>query len=176
MLQLQGYNFKVVYWPGKTNIADAFSRLNSVKQLDRGEYDFISAVVESCVPVALSLKEIEEASYGDEELCLVNNCVKSANWEQCTIPSYTHVKDELCTYGGTRIVVPKVRLAHEGHQGVVKTKYRLQSKVWWLGIDKDVENLCKVCNGCQVTSSCDQPDPISRVLDPSAFLTRLQIC
>ena len=131
------------------------------------------------MPVALSPKEIEEASYADEELCLVKNCVKSGNWEQCTIPSYAHVKDELCTYGefllhGTRIVVPKVlqdkvvRLTHEGHQGVVKTKYWLRSKVWWPGMDKDVENLCKVCHGCQVTSSCDPPDLMSRALPPSA--------
>ena len=35
-------------------------------------------------------------------------------------------------------------------------------------MDKDVENLCKVCHGCQVTSSCDPPDPMSRVLLPSA--------
>ena len=180
VLRLQGYDFKVVYRPGKTNIADALSRLNSVKQLDRGEeYDFIGAVVESCVLVALSPKEIEEASYNDEELCLVKNCVGTGNWDQCTIPSYAQVKDELCTYGelllrGTRIVVPKVlrdkvvRLAHEGHHGVVKTKYRLRIKVWWLGMDNDVENLCKVCHGCQVTSSCDPPDPMSRVLPPSA--------
>ena len=73
---LQGYEFKVVYQPGNTNIADALSRLNSMKQLDHGEeYDFIRAVVENCIRVALSLKEFEEASYGDEELCLVKNCV-----------------------------------------------------------------------------------------------------
>ena len=58
-----------------------------------------------------------------------------------------------------------IRLAHEGHQGVVKTKYRLRSKAWWLGMDKDVENLC---HGCQVTSSCDPPDRMSRVLPSSA--------
>ena len=85
--------------------------------------------------------------------------MKSGNCKQCTIPSYRHVKDELCTYSellfcGTRIVVPKVRLAHAGHQGVaVKTNYRLWSKVWWPGIDNEVENLCKVCHGCQVTLS-----------------------
>ena len=50
----------------------------------------------------------------------------------------------------------------------MKTKYRLRSKVWWPGMDKDVENLCKICHGCQVTSSCDPPDPMSRVLPPSA--------
>ena len=180
VFRLQGYEFKVVYRPGKTNIADALSRLNSVKPLECGdEYDFVRAVVESCVPVALSPEEIEEASYNDEELCLVKSCVKSGNWQKCTIPSYAHVKDELCTYGefllrGTRIVVPKVlrdrvvRLAHEGHQGVVKTKYRLRSKVWWPRMDRDVENLCKICHGCQVTSNCDPPDPVSRVLPPSA--------
>ena len=58
-----------MYRPGKTNIADALCRLNSVKQLDCGkEHDFIRAVVECCLPVALSPKEIEEVSYGDEEL------------------------------------------------------------------------------------------------------------
>ena len=73
-----------------------------------------------------------------------------------------------------QLVVPKVlrdnvvRLAHEGHHGVVMTKYRFRSKVWWPGMDKDVYNLCKVCHGCQVTSSCDPPDPKSRVLPPSA--------
>ena len=35
-------------------------------------------------------------------------------------------------------------------------------------MDKDVENLCKVCHGCLVTSSCDPPDPMSRVLSPIA--------
>ena len=124
------------------------------------------------MPLVLSVKEIEEA-YVDEELCSVRNCVKSGNWEQCTIPSYTHVKDKLCPYGEillrvTRIMVSKVlrdevvRLAHEGHQWVVQTKYRLQSKEWWPGMDKDVENL--VFHGCQVSSSCDPPDPMSPVL------------
>ena len=57
------------------------------------------------------------------------------------MPSYLHVKDELCDYEelllcGTRIVIPEVlrgrvlKIAHEGHQGVVKTKNRLQSKFW----------------------------------------------
>ena len=87
MLCLQGCDFKVVYRPGKTNIADALSHLNSMKTLECGdEYDFVRAVVESCMPVALSPKEIEEASYNDEELCLVKNCVKSGNWQKCTIP------------------------------------------------------------------------------------------
>ena len=105
--------------------------------------------------------------------------MRSGDWDRCTLPSYAQVKDELCVYGelllrGTRIVVPKllrdrvVRLAHEGHQGIVKTKYRLRSKVWWPGMDKEVEKFCKVCHGCQVTSGFNPPEPMSRVLPPGA--------
>ena len=35
-------------------------------------------------------------------------------------------------------------------------------------MNKHVENLWKVYHAVQVTSSCDPPDPISRVLPPSA--------
>ena len=41
---------------------------------------------------------------------------------------------------GTRIVIPEklwnrvLDLSHEGHQGNVKTKEHLTSKVWWLGL------------------------------------------
>ena len=48
------------------------------------------------------------------------------------LPAYLHVKNKLCSYGqlllrGSRIVIPQVlrehvqKLAHEGHQGIVKT-------------------------------------------------------
>lgn len=33
-----------------------------------------------------------------------------------------------------------VRLAHEGHQGIVKTKHRLRTKVWWPDIDEQAES------------------------------------
>ena len=89
-----------------------------------------------------------------------------------------HVKNELCTYGelllrGSRLVIPQklrprvLELAHEGHQGIVKTKYRLRSKVWWPKMDADAEKLCRSCHGCQEVSEYAPPEPMARAFPPS---------
>ena len=41
-------------------------------------------------------------------------------------------------------------LAHEGHQGMVRTKARLREKVWWVGKDKQVEEVVRACHPCQL--------------------------
>lgn len=92
------------------------------------------------VPVALHIEEIEEVPHQDEELTAVREALKTGNWRQAPKP-YELVCNELTSVGqvvlrGTRIVVAKklqrrvLDLAHEGHQGIVKTKERLRSKVW----------------------------------------------
>ena len=64
VLRLESYDFKVVYRPRKANIDDALSRLSSCRQLDKGkEYDMVWLIVENSVPVALSPKEIGQASF-----------------------------------------------------------------------------------------------------------------
>lgn len=128
---------------------------------DGEDYDFVHAVVENSVPCALTPAELEKASAEDMELNLIKECVQTGDWSQCNVPAYLHVKNELCTYGGlllrgSRLVIPRelrprvLELAHEGHQGIVKTKCRLRSKVWWPKMDADAEKLCRSCHGCQV--------------------------
>ena len=54
-----------------------------------------------------------------------------------------------------RLVIPKSlqkalsELAHEGHQGTVRTKQILREKVWFVNIDKAVEEFSKQCISCQ---------------------------
>ena len=88
-------------------------RLNFDKNLDVGEeFDHIRAVVENSVPLALTAKEMEKASY-DEELNMVKGYVSSGNWSQCKASvSHLHVKDVQCLYRelllhGTTIVIPR---------------------------------------------------------------------
>lgn len=64
------------------------------------------------------------------------------------MPHYLSVKNELCLLGKivirrTRIVIPQslkseeLLLAHEGHEGIVKTKTRMRIKIWWPKRDHD---------------------------------------
>ena len=48
VLRLQGYDFKAVYHPGKTNIADTLSLLNLDHVDHREENDYVRAIVEDC--------------------------------------------------------------------------------------------------------------------------------
>ena len=135
VLRLQGYNFKVIYRPGKTNIADALSKLNSMDQKDpSGEgADFVRVIVQESTPMTMTAREVERESEKDPELCSIRYYIQSGDWSQCKMPHYLSVKNELCTIGklvihGTRIVIPQslrsevLRLAHEGHQGIMKLK------------------------------------------------------
>ena len=45
-----------------------------------------------------------------------------------------------------------VNLAHEGHQGVVKSKERLRTKVWWSDMDREAE----IKGGVQSVTSLSQ--------------------
>ena len=99
---------------------------------------------------------MEEASAIDEELCAVKECLNGNPWDQLAYKRYFPCISELCSIGqlilrGTRIVIPKkltprvLSLAHEGHLGIVGTKQKLCSKVWWPGMEKDAEKHCKPC-------------------------------
>ena len=53
-----------------------------------------------------------------------------------------------------------VSLAHEGHQGIIKTKERLKTKVCWPEMDRDTKKLCAECYGCQLVTKHVPPPPV----------------
>ena len=74
---------------------------------------------------------------------------------------------------GTTLLIPRILrekvldLVHQGHQGMVKTKQRLRTKVWWAGIEKQVKNRCKTCHGCQLVGLPTPPEPLRHTKFPS---------
>ena len=53
-----------------------------------------------------------------------------------------------------------VKIAHEGHQGIVRTKQLLRAHVWFPGIDKMVEKHVGKCLACQATTPCYTREPL----------------
>lgn len=68
IFRLQSYKYKVVYQPGKNNIADPLSRL--VSDSKRNTFDEVSehhvnAIVETAAPVAIKIVDIQQHSKVD---------------------------------------------------------------------------------------------------------------
>ncbi|MCG8032063.1 MAG: DDE-type integrase/transposase/recombinase [Candidatus Thiodiazotropha taylori] len=179
---MQQYKYTVKWIPGSMNIADSLSRLlpHSAKKTTQRDDDneYIRFVAEEATPKAISTKEIERASDDDSELSSIRECLLTNRWYSIENKQYLPVRFELSAIGklvlrGTRIVIPEslrdriLTLAHEGHPGIVNMKKILRSKIWWPGNDKQVEQFCKSCYGCQLVSQTTKPEPMARTELPA---------
>lgn len=173
VLRVQSFDFKIAHKPGSQNIADCLSRLLSDTgniPMDESCECSLGHIVEGSRPVAMSLDDIREEGNSDCDFVKIKEALKSGSWVEVN-PSFSSCRSELCLVEGIllknhKIVIPKslrartLKLAHESHQGVVAMKARLRSKVWWPGIDKDVEDWIKHCKGCILVSLPGKPEPI----------------
>ena len=91
-----------------------------------------------------------------------------------TLRQFYGIRDELTVncngnvlLRNTRIVIPAslqaraIQLAHEGHQGISKTKALVRSKVWFLGIDTAVEDAVRHCIPCQANTNQRSAEPLN---------------
>ena len=73
-----------------------------------------------------------------------------------------------------RLVIPEslkeriVKIAHEGHFGIVNTKRFLRSKVWFKNLDTAVENEVKHCHICRATTYKQDKEPLAMSMLPNA--------
>ena len=97
VLHQQGYDYKVVYRPGKANIGDTLSRLNQCTPCDVSgdKIDFVKMVAIESTPSALSAKQVKLESEKDPELISVRHYVTTRDWSKCKLPHYLGVKNEM---------------------------------------------------------------------------------
>lgn len=176
VLRLQPYKFRVVHVAGTSMIADPLSRLLRSDETDntssgKETEEYVRFVTIEVTPRAMKTRDVEESSHHDEELTHVRKCIETGDWANPHCAKYLPVRDELCAIGhivmrGTKMVIPTelrqevVAIAHEGHVGMTGTKLRLRTKVWWPGLDKDVEKFVRACSGCQLVARQTPPEPI----------------
>lgn len=117
---------------------------------------------------------------------IIQGWPKTQNQLDPTIRVYFQIRYELAAddkyiMRGHRLVVPAalrskfIHLAHEGHQGVVRTKQRLRELYWWL--DYEVQSIVASCSACQ---SCDKtawtcPAPLQPVDLPDGPFQKVAI-
>lgn len=165
-LRLQQYNFVTEYRPGANNPADFMSRSPQKSSPGEGRKvteNYVRYVCESSSPKAISKQVLEEATREDHTLQQVITSITTGEWYKYNdkeMSLYERIQDQLSvTSDGIvmrnhRIVIPSslrckvVEIAHEGHQGIVRTKSLLRSKVWFPHIDDMVENIVKNCPAC----------------------------
>ena len=160
VLRLQPFKYKVEYIKGIDNMADSLSRLTtfgSNESQDEEDAGVIS-IVNHALPEAVSKQALLLAV--DSEYSTLRNALREGKKGKVDKP-YQKVFNELTIIDdiivkGDRILIPRtlqkqvLELAHQGHQGIVRTKERLRSKVWWPGMDSDAEQLVRQCSACQI--------------------------
>ena len=107
------------------------------------------------------MDELVTKTSEDLTLTQVRLAIRTNNWDDINIDPmlrcYHNIRDELSVVDdtivlrGTRICIPEalqkrtIELAHQGHQGVTKTKGLLREKVWFPNIDHQVETKVEEC-------------------------------
>jgi len=162
---LSAYTYKIEYRPSdKHGNADALSRLPlncEVSKLNEHE-NSKSTLMINFVKTPVSSKEISDSTRVDKVLKTVHDCLLKniglPNSSEFT--AFRNVSNSLNVDGGVilkdcRVVIPRnlqdkvLKVLHEEHMGISKTKSLARSYVWWPNIDRDIECLIKSCIPCQ---------------------------
>lgn len=178
VLRLQSFKYNVKYRKGAANIADPFSRLPTVTEINEFENEGKFMVLAILDSVAVDTDEIERASMNDPELCSVRECMQSGNWTKPEVKPYEVFHNEMgimdnIVVRGNKMVIPTglrnrmLTLAHEGHPGESLMKRRLRDRMWWPGMDRDVTKFVVACEGCRLVGLPSRPEPMQRRPLPS---------
>ena len=144
-LRLQEFDFKSEYERGLNNIANILSRkpFFDTPKVNEAEH-FVNYVVSNSISKTLTFHEIREATQNDQILAKVCHSINNNQWRfyknDIHMKPYYILRKELVFHGGVilrkqKLVIPDclhrsvLRLAHEGHIGIVKCKARLCIKV-----------------------------------------------
>jgi len=192
-LRMDSFQFKVKHRAGLGNIADFLSRHPLKERLEPkrvdDSIDYVNMVASYSLPSCITKDKLISEVKADKKLDSLKKMILANNFNRSKcLNEYAQVFKELSIspdgliMRGDKLIIPEalqeqvVNLAHAGHQGLVKTKQLIRSKVWFPRIDTLVEEKVKRCLACQ---ACERTSlgmtPISVSDMPSAPWEELSI-
>uniref|UniRef100_A0A1Y1KVT8 RNA-directed DNA polymerase n=1 Tax=Photinus pyralis TaxID=7054 RepID=A0A1Y1KVT8_PHOPY len=168
-LKLLKYDLNIQYRPGKyMYISDALSRAFLRQTSPRTDNDIEFAVHSVIRTLPMSKDRIQQfanETMKDRQLSQVLYFINNS-WpdQKCKIPDnirvYHKLKEKLFVFENllfleNKLVVPRklrlemIKLLHEGHLGMEKTKSQARKVFYWPGITTDIETYIKSCKICE---------------------------
>ncbi|XP_062407384.1 uncharacterized protein K02A2.6-like [Sardina pilchardus] len=182
LLQLQRYDLKITYTPGKDmHVADTLSRAVVSDCRDDAKEDlFEERVVHSMEATAAldtdTLKRLKEATSRDTVLQQVLD-MHHNGWprRRSSIATNLHqywpmrnsisIKDGILMTGD-RIVIPQsvrqimLDRLHLAHQGIQRMKAQARKVMYWPGMSQDIEHMVESCASCQQLQPQNHKEPL----------------
>ena len=155
--------------------------------IDDGDEITIRRIFLRDLPDAVTPDMIKEVAEEDSVYKALREAVKSGRKpaDPRLVP-YTSIWPELGVVDnivcrGERIVVPDgeviheggnirtwlTEISHDGHHGMDHMKRYLRPRVWWPGIDKQVERRSAACESCQASTPQHRRDPLQPTVAPT---------
>ena len=181
LLQLQKYDFKVNYIPGKDLIvSDTLSRAPSGTNTSEIKEEEVTAQVNtiiSSLPVSSNrMKQIKEETLRDTTLSKLALIIQTG-WpdDRSSVPDeikpYFNHRNELTIVKGiimkgARIVIPInlrkeiKQILHAGHLGIERTKCNARSALFWPNMNEELSEMIKNCDSCQKFRKCQMRESL----------------
>ncbi len=178
-MRLQGYDFKLVHKKGtEIPVADCLSRFY-IKETEP-VFDVFTVDTEEVQTLEQispkRVREIQTNTTTDPELQAVIGYVVEG-WPdhrsqvESVVKPYFDARDVLSmidgmVFKGTRVVIPKVmrpealKILHQAHQGIVKTKQLARDLLYWPGMNAEIEDVVAKCSTCQEHRSMQTKEPL----------------
>jgi hypothetical protein len=191
LIRMQPFQATINYITGPENGADYLSRHPNTKnrcEAIKSTELYVHFIAQNARPIALSSEELENETGKDKECHMIKEALKTGHWhklQENTRKAFEKIADEISIapggliLRGGRIFVPSslqdrvIELAHEGHQGIVRTKQLLRSKVWFPKMDSAVEKAVNSCFACQAATTTKTREPIKMSSLPATAWTIL---
>lgn len=191
-LFLAAYNYKIEFVNSERNVADYLSRcpVAAGDTITDGTDvpSYMNALSAAGAPLPASPRELSSATANDEILSKVLIYV-TKGWPRrvrAELLAYRRCQHELhvdegVLMRGHRVVVPTVYRAsvlqelHAAHLGIIKMKMIARERLWFPGIDVEIERVASTCERCIAARASPPKVPIENWHWPNSVFERIHI-